>query len=75
MSSNDKYKIDTLMLFGFLIGFFLIAFDVILTLKPPKFQFIESTICNHFNWICKNKINLKVFYLVFLSVCSMGIHC
>lgn len=74
MSSNDKFKIDTIIIFGFLIGFSLVMFDIILTLGLPKFRFIESTICNYFDWICKNKLNLKVIYLAFLSVCSMGIN-
>ncbi|MCX2681916.1 type IV secretion system DNA-binding domain-containing protein [Galbibacter sp. EGI 63066] len=75
-SSGDKYSMDFIIIFGFLIGLFLIAFDIVFSfgVNIPILNSIQSSICNSFELLCRNKINIKILSLLVFALCSIGLH-
>ncbi|WP_166923404.1 type IV secretory system conjugative DNA transfer family protein [Flavobacterium poyangense] len=73
-NSGDKYSMDSLIIFGFLIGFLLVAFDVTMYLDIPELNAGQKFICQKSGFLCRNKINIKIIYLSVFFLCSAGIH-
>ena len=72
--SGSKYKMDTLVVFAFAIGFLLVAYDIALYMDNPNIKLAQNFICNYINVLCSNKVNIKIFYLSIFTFCSFGIH-
>jgi hypothetical protein len=72
--SGNKYSIDNLILFAFVMGFLLVGFDVILHLEIPRTEPFIDIVCKYLEFICRKKINIKLAYLSIFTICSLGIH-
>ena len=70
---GNKYTMDSLVIFAFIFGFILVAFDVVLYLEIPALRAAYNFICAHLDVLCKNKINIKIIYLLIFTFCSVGI--
>jgi hypothetical protein len=71
-NNTDKYSMDSLIIFGYLFGFLLVAFDVTLYLDMPQLKSSQEFICQKIDILCKNKFNIKILYLLIFFLCSAG---
>ncbi len=73
-NSGDKYSMDVLIIFCFLIGFLFIAFDVTLYLDISQLVPVQEFICHQMDILCRKKVNIKILSLSVFTICSLGIH-
>lgn len=73
-SSTDKYSMDALLIFGFIMGVLLVVFDITFYLDIPELTSVKKLICSKFTILCSNIVNIKIIYHTIFFLCAAGIH-